>query len=212
MGGAPGVADRQRAEREGTEVGDLDRAGVDHHRRVHPVEGPRLQQQRLARPAFLGRCADHPYGEPELLGVRGEPECCAEAGGGDQVVPAGVPEAGQRVVLADECDGDRPAAERRAERGGQAVRGCGDGVAVGAQQFGAPGGRAVLLEGGLGVGVDAAAEREQLCPVRVHAVADGLLGRGQSRGQGRGQGHEWRLRASGSASGPGLPEAVDQII
>ncbi len=192
MRGAAGVADGQGAEREGVEVGDLHRTGVDHHRGVHAVERAPVQQQRLPGAALLGRCADHPDGESEPVGVGGEAERGAEAGGGDEVVAAGVAEAGQGVVLADDRDGDRSAAGARAERGGQAGGAGGDRKAVLAQQLGAPLGSPVFLERDLRVGVDAAAERQQLVPVGEDALAHGLLRRGVGRSGGdrrTGRGH-----------------------
>ena len=69
----------------------------------------------LAAAALLGRRAEDDDPAAELLGQarRGEPG--AEAGGGDDVVPAGVADAGQRVVLAQHGDG-RARAARPAPR------------------------------------------------------------------------------------------------
>ncbi|CAM5267931.1 hypothetical protein SMICM304S_03069 [Streptomyces microflavus] len=108
---------------------------MDHHRGVHTVERSGLQEERLARPA-LGGGADHPDGQAEFVGVRGEAECRADPGGGDQVVAAGVAEAGERVVLAGDGDGDGPRADRGPEGRLQAVGGCGDLEAVRGEEFG----------------------------------------------------------------------------
>ncbi|CAM5452128.1 hypothetical protein SCALM49S_05627 [Streptomyces californicus] len=159
--GAAGVRDVEGAEREGTEVGHLERAGVHHHRGVHPVERAGVQQQRLARAPFLGRGADHAYGQAEFVRVRGEAEGGADSGGGDEVVSAGVAEAGQGVVLAGDGHGHGPGADGGAERGVQAVGGGGDVEAVCGQESGAPRGRPVLLEGGFGLGVQAPAQLQQ---------------------------------------------------
>ncbi|CAM5613014.1 hypothetical protein SCYAM73S_08651 [Streptomyces cyaneofuscatus] len=175
VGGAAGVGDVEGAEGERAEVGQLEGAGVDHHRGVHPVERPGFQEERLARTALLGGCADHSYGQAEFVGVRGEAERRADPGGGDQVVAAGVAEAGQRVVLAGDGHGDGSRADRGPERRLQAVGGGGDVKAVCGQEFGAEGGGAVLLEGGLGVGVDAPAEVEQGFRVDRDRVPDGGL-------------------------------------
>jgi hypothetical protein len=43
-----------------------------HHRQVSAGEGTPLQQRDLSPTGFLGRCAQHSHGEPELVGDRGQ--------------------------------------------------------------------------------------------------------------------------------------------
>ena len=46
----------------------LGRPGMDHHRRVDVVEDAGLQHEDLAATSLLGRSAQHPHGETELVG------------------------------------------------------------------------------------------------------------------------------------------------
>ena len=48
------------------------RPRVDHHRRVDVVEDPALEHGDLAPATLLGRGAEHPDGEPELVGHAGQ--------------------------------------------------------------------------------------------------------------------------------------------
>ena len=88
--------------------------GVDHHRGVDAVEGPGSDHEDLAAAALLGRGAqDH---DPSAAAPRParRRRARAEPGGGDDVVPAGVADAGQGVVLAQHGDGRARAVPARA--------------------------------------------------------------------------------------------------
>lgn len=97
-------------------------ARVEHERGVDVVEDPGLGLQGLPAAALLGRGAHrrHRTGVEGQRGPGGERR--SQAGGGDQVVAAGVPQAGQGVVLQQQRD-RRPALPRAGhERRGHARR------------------------------------------------------------------------------------------
>lgn len=73
-----------------------------------PAKGIPLQQQNLPAAALLGRRAHHPHCEPEVVGRCGQGETDADGGGRDHVVPAGVPDAGKRIILRADHDVQRP--------------------------------------------------------------------------------------------------------
>ncbi len=75
-----------------------------------PSNAPRSSIKDLAAAALLGRCAEHGDREPEVVGEPGQSEPGADRGGGDDVVPAGVADPGQRVVLRADRDVQRPRA------------------------------------------------------------------------------------------------------
>jgi hypothetical protein len=94
-------------------------ARVEHQGGVDTVEHPRLHFQHLAAPAFLGRTPHRQHRTAEFLPHGMDGECRAEARRGDQVVPAGVTQAGQGVVLQQQRHGRPALARTRGERGRQ---------------------------------------------------------------------------------------------
>ena len=82
--------------------------GVHHHRRVDAVEGALLDHEDLAAAALLGRGAQDHDPPAELVGEGRGGEPGAEPGGGDDVVAAGVADAREGVVLAEDGDGRAP--------------------------------------------------------------------------------------------------------
>jgi metal-dependent amidase/aminoacylase/carboxypeptidase family protein len=66
-----------------------------------------LEHQYLAAAAFFGGCAEDLDRDAELVGQRRERETRADRGRGDHVVTAGVADAGERVVLGADADGER---------------------------------------------------------------------------------------------------------
>ncbi len=86
--------------RDGVDAGEVGARRVDHERGVDAVEGPGCGEVDLAATALLGRRAEDGEASAQLLGDRGRGEPGAEAGRADDVVAAGVPDLGQRVVLA----------------------------------------------------------------------------------------------------------------
>jgi hypothetical protein len=95
-------------------------AGVNHHRERQFVEAPRLQHGDLSAAALFGRGAEHADADAQVGGDTGEGLGGAHGGRRDDVVTAGVAEAGEGVVLRDEADSDGPFAVFGDERGGQA--------------------------------------------------------------------------------------------
>jgi hypothetical protein len=78
---------------------------MQHERRVHALEDAVLGERDLAASALLGRRPDHqdvPGERP--TGLR-QGQAGPERAAGDDVVPAGVPDARQRVVLGQDRDG-----------------------------------------------------------------------------------------------------------
>ena len=174
-------------DRHGVHAAQVGAGGVHHHGGVDALEGAGSDLQDLAAAPLLGRCADD--GDPAVarLGHRGRGESGAQTGRSDDVVPAGVADAGQRVVL--EADGDvRAGPAGSSDEGGlQAV-----GAALGrdalvlehvAEQVVG----VVLLEVQLGLGVDPVGhvDQEVGTPVDLlgHAVLDGVeVHRAERRG------------------------------
>ena len=93
---------------------------VDHHRERQVVEAPRLEHRDLPAAAFFGRGAEHADADAQVGGDAGQGLGGAYGGRRDDVVTAGVAEAGEGVVLRDEADGEGPRAVFGDERGGQA--------------------------------------------------------------------------------------------
>ena len=97
--------------------------GMDHHGGVRVRERAPLQEQDLAARVadfFRGRAEDAD-GQPHVVGHFGRGERGADRGRGDDVVAAGVADAGQAVIFGANRDVQRPAARPRHERGGQVV-------------------------------------------------------------------------------------------
>lgn len=160
MGGCVGrlavIGHRQLLDRNGIHRLDVGRRGVHHHRCVDPLKRPGVDHGDLAATALLGGRAEDHQVAVEFVDHR----CCGQAGtqagGGDDVVAAGVTDTGQGVVLAD-----------HRHRGARSPAGAG--LEHGVQPVGAPGDRQVgLLEdiaeqvvgsmfgvGQFGIGMDA---------------------------------------------------------
>jgi hypothetical protein len=101
--------------------------GVEHHRGVDALEHARFEQLDLAAAALLRGGADQVSTRVagDLRAHAGEREERADGARGDEVVPARVPDLGQRVVLREDgdprarpcrCGRGRPSAGRRTPR------------------------------------------------------------------------------------------------
>src|SRR5207245_10780331 len=77
---------------------------VDHHRDVHVVEAARANERDLPATALLRWGADCGELARELVHHRAHSDGCGDADHGDEVVPAGVPDLGERVVLLEDRD------------------------------------------------------------------------------------------------------------
>ena len=152
---------------------------MDHHGGVDVVEHPRFEHDDLAAAALLRRRAHDHQRACDLVHQRRQREARARTHGGDDVVTARVPEARERVVLAQ--DGHRRPARPAASDGPEGRGQVGDPAlhleATGCEFVGQPTAGLDLLEADLGVGVDAVAELQQrrrlALEVRVDALLDG---------------------------------------
>ncbi len=72
----------------------LDRPRVHHHGRVDVVEGAPLEHEDLPAATLLGRGAEDPHLQADLVGHRGEGQTGPDGARRDDVVPAGVPHVG----------------------------------------------------------------------------------------------------------------------
>ena len=133
------------------------RHGVRHQCRVGLIEHAGVDQQLLPAAVLLGRGADHLQGQVQVtegaVSISGsitQRERGAHGGGGDEVMPAAMPDAGQCVVLDAERHGEGPLPQRRGERGGQAGAALDSEPGLLQQRRGA-GARPMLLERGLRV-------------------------------------------------------------
>jgi hypothetical protein len=95
---------------------------MHHQRRIDAVERAGARHQLLAAAVLLRRRAEQPDARRKRGTELGQGERGAERGGRDQVVAAGVADAGQRIVLGEQRDERTVArAEIDGERGRQAV-------------------------------------------------------------------------------------------
>jgi hypothetical protein len=137
-------------------VEDVPVEAVDHHGAVHVLKHPALDQLHLSAAALFGRRADHldAAGRQRIPHRR---QGCARSGARrrDDVVPARMPDAGQRVVLAQDGDGRaRAGLDRGAKRGVDACHAPLDLEALRGEKIRQPPRRLDLLEAKLGVGVN----------------------------------------------------------
>ena len=150
---------------------------VNHHRGVDSREDAALDEPHLAAAALLRRGADDQDAPGRQAIAHGrEPGTGADAGGRDGVVAAGVPDARQRVVLAEDRDG-RPFAglERRAERGLDAGDAALHLEALRVEELGEPRGGLDFRVAELGVVVDPVREPLEIVTEAVHRLGDQLL-------------------------------------
>ena len=173
------VLDLPRGDGDGAHLGQIDVRRVDHHRRVDSLEGPGLGHEDLAAASLLTRRAhDH---DPSAGGVGegGGGQAGPEPGGGDDVVAAAVPDAGQGVVLAEHGD-RRPLAAGASCEGGLQTEGAALHVEAGVGEGSAEDvGREALLEQQLGPVVDAMGRLDEVVGPAVDLFDQPLLGGSQ---------------------------------
>ena len=141
----------------GRVVGHAVLDGMDHQGQADAVERSAFQQQGLAAAVLLGGRSDRLQRDAQLVHVGLQGKGGGDGGARDQVVPAGVPDVGERIVFHAQCDRQVAAAGARGERRGQAAGAAFHLEAAVGQQRRCRFGRADLLEGDLLVGVDALA-------------------------------------------------------
>ena len=141
-----------------------------------PSNAPRSEQQDLAPAALLGRGPEHGHPEPGVVGDPGQGQAGPGGHGRDHVVPAGVADGRQGVVLGAHHHVQRPRPGPGRERRRQVADPPLDLEPGPLQQLAQPGAGLLLLEPELGVGVDAVAERHQLVPGLGDPLPGRLLG------------------------------------
>ena len=151
------LLDGDRMERAQVAVGRM-----HHHRQVDVVEGAAADHELLAAAALFGGRAQDGDPSPEGLGDLRHGDARAEPRGADDVVPARMADAGERVIFAEHCH--RRAvfgADAGVERGRDVVGATRHVDAVVFQHAGQGFVGVVLLEVELGVGVNRVREIEQ---------------------------------------------------
>ena len=134
---------------------------MHHHRRADVVEYSAFEHEDLAATGFLGGRTDHADGDAEFVRERGQTDARADRGRSNDVVPARVSDAGQRVVLGAEREHQVTAAEPGIE-GGRQVGDAGAHLeTAAAQHVDDLRGAAVLLEGEFRFGVNRMRQRDQ---------------------------------------------------
>ncbi|WP_371801297.1 hypothetical protein OHA38_37365 [Streptomyces sp. NBC_01732] len=151
--------------------------GVHHHRHCHIVEGAAFEHQHLAASLLLGRGAEELHPAAEFVGDRGQRDRRARTGGADDVVPAGMADLGQRVVLRAHPDRQVTTAvlggQRRRQIAHRAIHGETGVLQQYREPFGGPG----LRERDLRIVVQRVAELQKPAPVRVEAGGDAVAER-----------------------------------
>jgi hypothetical protein len=99
MGGPAVVHDVELRHGDARHVHQVHAGGVDHECGVHTLEGSLARHQLLAATVLLGGGAQQAHTPGQPVAQARQRQRRAQAGGGDQVVSAGVPHLGKRVVL-----------------------------------------------------------------------------------------------------------------
>ena len=172
VGLPPGVVHVEVGHGETRHLDQLGRSRMDHHRRVDAGEGATLEHVDLASAALLGRGADHLDRDAEVVGEGRQGQPGPDGRGRDDVVPAGVADTRKGVVLGAHGDDHRPAPGGGDQGGGEVAHAVLDLEAAGGERLTDPGGRPLLLEGQLGVGVDGVAQVEEAREVGVQLALD----------------------------------------
>ena len=178
------VHDPDLLDGEARDAFDLRACRMDHQSGGEPLERSLFDEANLATPALLSRCAEDPEPSAQLAGDDGTGEPGTQAGGGDDVVAAGMADAGQGVVLAQHGNLGPFASDPCLECRRHAV-GAADRIEsllfqdVGEDLMGA-----MLLEAEFGVGMDVVRGGEQhigqLIDAGAHPRLDRLDGRGRT--------------------------------
>ena len=159
-----GVAGVEVADGEAGHAVELAGCRVHHEGGVDPVEAAPLEHEDLAAAALLSRSAEDADGDAQVVGERRQADSGADSSRRDHVVPAGVADLGEGVVLGADRHRERPAARPAGKGSRQPTDPRVEIEAPCAQRLGAPGGGELLLEGELGVGVDLAGELDEAFP------------------------------------------------
>ena len=145
---------------------------MQHHRGSDVVEGSGPEQQHLSAARLLRGRAEQRHRQPQLVGHLGQRQRGADRGSGDDVVPAGMSDPGQRVVLGADADDQRAAAEVGAERGVQPAGRRGDLETVLGDQRLRLGAAAVFAEREFRLGVNRVRQLDQIAAASLDGVLD----------------------------------------
>jgi hypothetical protein len=151
---------------------------MNHHRCVQAGECAALEQQNLATGVtdlLCGR-AHHADRQPHLIGDPGGSERGTDGGGGDDVVPAGVSDAWQGVVLGANGDVQGTRASAGAKCGRQIANALLHAESGIAQQLAQPPRGLLLLETELRVRVNTMTQSDQVLAGDLEALARCSLG------------------------------------
>ena len=168
---------------------------MHHHREVRAVEGAGVDEVDLAAATLLSRGTEHRHAQAGLVGDGSQGDPRSNRGRGDDVVPTGVADSGQGVVLGadDELRPRRPCPS--GERGGEPVRTPLDVEPSLFEQVSASSSSAYLLVGELRIGRDGVRERDELGGYGVEP-----LPRRRGHGGGEGSGGHPRILSHGSGA------------
>ena len=154
----------------------VSRAGMRHDGGINALERPAFDQPHLAAAtALLRRAAEHDHGALAPVERLLQRDAHAHAERGDQVVPAGVSERRQRVVLAEHRDRGRSRASDSLECRLNPVGGTDDLEPLVLQDAGKQRMGLTLLVPQLGVRVNLAADAPQFVRTRVDGIQGALL-------------------------------------
>ncbi len=167
------VADRHLRERQRPRAGDVERTGVQHHRGGDVVERTGVEQQHLSATRLLGGRAEQYDGEAELVGDLRQRQRRADRRCRNDVVPARVSDARERVVLRADPDDQRPASVARPERGIQSAGSGGDLEAAFRDQRLRLCAAAVFVEGEFRIGVNRVRQLDQVATPAHNRLLDG---------------------------------------
>ena len=176
------VADRHLVDCDHVHRQQVGVGGVDHEGGVDAGEGACVDQPQLAAAALLRGRSDHGHPAAELVGQCSRRQPRPQPGGGDDVVAAGVPDGGQRVVLAQDGDRRTGGAGMGLERGVDAPRGAGDAEALILEYLSQQVVGEAFLVAQLGPGVDLVGQVDQDVAAPVDLGGQAGLGVGQVGG------------------------------
>ena len=148
---------------------------MHHHRGVHRVESAVSRHEFLATTFLFGGCAEQRHPTRKIVANRCEGQGSAQCGSSDQVVSAGMTDAGQGVVFGKHRDIEITLAETRFEGGGQAIA-----AGIHVQTVPSRGayqerGRPFLLESEFGMCMDVVGHREQFRSNGIHCLDERLF-------------------------------------
>ena len=93
------IGDAHFIDRKARHGDEVDTGGMHHHGGIERIKRALSRHQLFAIAAFLGRCAEIAHLARQVAVQFGERQRCAEAGGGDDVVTAGMADTGQGVIF-----------------------------------------------------------------------------------------------------------------